>query len=84
MLFENKPRENANDPFMINLKGIRVRVQEEQVAGLLAKGFKLEDPSWRITSEIEKRMQAKDIPLPRAELEEKVSEELDMLEVTEI
>ncbi len=34
------------DPYMINLKGIRVQVPACMVQDLLKKGFKLEDETW--------------------------------------
>ena len=40
---------SANDPYMVNPKGVEVRVRESVVPELLKKGYTLVDPQWRPT-----------------------------------
>lgn len=92
MLFENNIRPaNSNDPYMINPKGARVSVPEERVQELLAKGFILEVKDWKPSQQLVSRnyvatasVSERSVPLPKAQLLEEVSAELDLLEVEEI
>ena len=82
MLFEYVKKENPNDPFMLNPKGITVRVPESRVQELLSKGFTIVDGDWKPSARTE--VITRDFPLSLKELQEEVSEELDILETTEI
>ena len=83
-MFEIKNKPDANDPYMINPKGLKVQVPQAKVPQLLKMGFILFDPNW-----VPKVTESEDVisrtsPLPLEELKGKLLQQADTLEVTEI
>jgi hypothetical protein len=79
-----KKREGIeNDPVLINPKGAHVQVPEERVFELLEKGYRLKDRSWkpRVKDELPSTDRN---PKRLEELQQEISERVDLLEVTEI
>lgn len=81
-MFTNTKTTNANDPEMINPKGLRIRVPEARVYELVAKGYILIDPNWKPTSKEEPTVSRTE-PLPISQLK-KQAYESEILAVTEI
>jgi len=82
MLFEYIKKENPNDPFMKNPKGVLVRVPEDRVYELLSKGFVIVDEGWKPSENPE--VVERDFPLSLKKLQEDMRDKLDILETTEI
>jgi len=80
MLYKNT-RDTTNDPFMYNLKGVKVQVPQHRVAELLKKGFKLYDPNW--VPEQQSALNRTE-PLRVKELKKMLQRESDTLEVVEL
>ena len=81
MLFKRNDRNTTNDPFMYNLKGVKVQVPESSVAELLKKGYRLYDPTWQPSEQ--DPINRKE-PLKVKELKKMLQRESDTLEVIEI
>lgn len=81
MLFTNTRTTNANDPEMINPRGVRIRVPEARAFELVAKGYILINPNWKPTPK-EETLERKE-PLPIQELRKQIqsSESLDVTEI---
>lgn len=81
MLFTNVKTTDANDPEMINPRGVRIRVPEARAFELVAKGYILIDPNWKPTPK-EEPLDRKE-PLPIQELRRQIqsSESLDVTEI---
>lgn len=82
-LYQPKDNENPNDPVMLSPKGVEMQVPEGRVEKLLAKGFELVDKSWMPTVEREETV-TRTQPKPKSNLQEQISIEQDMLEITEV
>lgn len=80
-MFTNTKTTNANDPEMINPKGLRIRVPEARAYELVAKGYILVDPNWKPTPKIEPISRLE--PLPISQLKQQAYES-ETLVVTEI
>ncbi len=81
MLFTNTKTTNANDPEMINPKGVRIRVPEARAFELVAKKYILVDPNWKPTLKEEPILRTE--PLPISQLKRQAYES-ETLAVTEI
>lgn len=84
-LFETKSLDgNANDPYLISPKGIKVQVPEARVLDLLRQGFTLVDKFWRPTEQKKPEEPFRDAPLPMTELKKETAKLVDELGVIEI
>jgi hypothetical protein len=84
-LFQPEKKGTVNDPYMINPKGARVQVTASLVPELLAKGFVLEDRTWKpqIQEKVEEVL-IRDFPIPRKKLLEETQKQIDTLDVWEV